>query len=256
MPFFVPDISAYQTSVNFAAITARNDIAGVILKATQGMQYAPAWFVENFPRARAAAGARYGSTFFRGVYHFGMPNWRGDQQADYCMAHIQRAGGLGSGDMPIAWDLESSSNTTWTSVQQIVDISSQFSERIKQHTGKQATLYAGSLIRDKGIKHHMGFGKLWTPHLDMSKAGWSLSQYALWQYAGGNGFYNPAYSAYGFPLVIPGFIGGGQVQTDMNVVMKNGAFASSMSDVSSALVGGLSLTLLLGAAALAYMATR
>lgn len=256
MPFFVPDISAYQTTVNFAAITSRSDIAGVILKATQGMQYAPQWFVDNFPRARAQAGSRYGSTFFRGVYHFGMPNWRGDQQADYCMAHIQRAGGLGAGDMPVAWDLENSSNTSWSSQQQIIDISSQFAERIKQHTGKQAVLYAGALIRDQGIKHHMGFGKLWTPHLDMSKAGWPRTQYTLWQYAGGNGFYNPAYSSYGFPLTIPGFIGGGQTQTDMNVVMKNGTFASSMSDVSSALMGGISIALLLGAAALAYFATR
>lgn len=246
--YFVPDIYANDLgeSPNFSALFARSDIAGVILKATQGMQYAPQWFVNNWNRARQSS--RYGSTFFRGCYHFGMPNWRGDQQADYCLAHIARAGGLASGDMPIAWDLEGSA---WTSSQQIVDISSQFAERIRARTGKSPVLYTGATVRDRGIKQRMGYQQIWTPHLDMSKAGWSLKDYTLWQYAGDGKLYNPASAVYGFPLSISGW-----GATDMNVVMKNGAFASSMSDVRTILLGGISTTLLLGAAALAYLTLR
>jgi len=247
---FVPDI--YEQDLgptpNFAALAARSDIAGVIIKATQGVQYSPAWFTVNWGRARAAAGARYGSTFFRGCYHFGMPTTRGDVQADFCLAAIAKAGGLASGDMPIAWDLEGSA---WSSAQQIVDISSQFAERVRARTGKTPVLYSGATVRDRGIKNRMGYGKMWTPHLDMSKAGWSLKDYTLWQYAGDGKLYNPASAVYGFPTSIPGW-----GATDMNVVMKNGAFASSISDARAVLMGGISITLLLGAAALAYFATR
>lgn len=250
MPYFVPDIYALDLGAapNFSALTSRADMVGVILKATQGVQYAPQWFVDNWPRARAAAGGRYGSTFFRGCYHFGMPTSTGTAQADYCLNLVDAAGGLASGDLPVAWDLEGSA---WSSSQQIVDISSQFAERVRARTGKVPVLYTGAAVRDRQITAKMGYAKLWTPHLDMSKAGWALKDYALWQYAGDGKLYNPASAIYNFPLSIPGW-----GATDMNVVMKNGAFATSMSDVTSALVGGLSLLLFAGAAALAYFALR
>ena len=250
MSFFVPDIYASDLGElpNFSALTARQDMVGVILKATQGVQYAPQWFVTNWQRARASAGSRYGSTFFRGCYHFGMPTTHGAQQADFCLNLVDRAGGLAAGDMPIAWDLEGSA---WSSTQQIVDISSQFAERVRARTGKTPVLYSGATIRDRGIKQRMGYAKMWTPHLDMSKAGWSLKDYTLWQYAGDGKLYNPASAVYGFPTSVAGW-----GATDMNVVMKNGAFATSMSDVTSSLMGGLSLLLFAGAAALAYLALR
>lgn len=242
--FVIPDIYELNPTgalPNFAALGADSRVVGCILKSTQGVQYAPQWFVNNWGRAKAAG--------IRGTYHFGMPTARGDVQADFCLALVDKAGGIASNDMPIAWDLETSSNTKWSSAQQIVDISSQFAERIKQRTGKTATLYAGALIRDMGLKQRMGFGKLWTPHLDMSKAGWPLSDYSLWQYSGGNGFYDPRSAALGLPL--SGNIAGWPSGTDMSVVMDRGGFASSLSAARSALTGGsLLIPLLLGAAAL------
>jgi hypothetical protein len=255
-PYFIPDIyePTFSGLVPYQVITADPRFVGCILKATQGVQYAPAWFIREWPRAKAAGGSRYGSTWFRGTYHFGMPTARGDVQADFCLNHLDKAGGFDpAGDMPIAWDLENSSNTTWQSAQQIVDISSQFAERVRARTGRAPVLYAGALIRDLGIKHHMGFGKLWTPHLDMSKAGWSLGEYCLWQYAGGKGFYNPAYATLGYPTSLAGW-----GSTDMNVVMDGGGVAGSTSSVQSALTGGgLLPLLLLGAASVfAYLYWR
>ena len=245
MPFFVPDIYAQDLGAtpNFGALAARSDIIGVILKATQGRQYAPQWFVDNWPRAKVAG--------MRGVYHFGMPNWSGESQADFMMDLVDRAGGLASSDMAPAWDLE---GAAWTSSQQIIDISSGFATRIKQRTGKTAILYTGATVRDRSITNRMGYEKLWTPHLDMSRAGWPLKDYTLWQYAGDGKLYNPASAAYGFPLAIPGW-----GATDMNVVMSGGTFANSRMGAESALSGGLPLAalgLLGGAALLAYLIGR
>ncbi len=245
-PFIIPDIYELDPTgamPPFEALARDPRVAGVILKATQGVQYAPAWFVNNWNRAKVAG--------VRGAYHFGMPTARGDVQADFCLALIDKAGGLAPTDMPIAWDLESSSNTKWSSAQQIVDISSQFADRIKQRTGKTAVLYAGALIRDMGLTNHMGFGKLWTPHLDMSKAGWPTSSYALWQYSGGKGYYDPRSAAYGLPLSgsIPGWPSG----TDMSVVMDRGGFAPDLAAARAALGsgGGIMPWLLLAGAVLA-----
>ena len=244
--FFVPDIYANDLGAtpNFAALAADPRVVGVILKATQGVSYDPQWFLANWNRARVAG--------VRGVYHFGTPAASGAAQADYLMNAVDRAGGLTSSDMAPAWDLE---GAAWSSAQQIVDISAGFAERIKARTGRTALLYTGSAVRDRGITDRMGFSSMWTPHLDMSKAGWPLSSYVLWQYAGDGKLYNPASAAYGFPTSIPGW-----GATDMNVVMDRGAFASSADRARDILTGSsmnLASFLLLGAAAtLAYLMWR
>lgn len=251
-PYFLPDI--YENDLgpapNFDALAARSDVVGCILKATQGVSYSPAWFATNWPRVQLAGGDRYGGSWFRGAYHFGTPAASGSDQADYLLSAIDNAGGWDDGDMLPAWDLEGKG---WSSKQQVVDISSQFSQRIRALTGKTPLLYAGSLIRDMGITDHMGFSQLWTPQIDMQAAAWSVSDYALWQYAGDGGrgydlrMNYPASGSMAFPLTIPGWGG-----TDMNVVMDGGMPANDIGTVKSILTGGSSLTvpLILGAGAL------
>lgn len=253
-PYFIPDIYALDLgdAPNFGALAAAGpQYVGCILKATQGVQYSPAWFTTNWQRLKAAGGARYGSSWFRGVYHFGMPNTRGDVQADFLLTALQRAGGWDPrGDMPPAWDLEGSS---WTSEQQIVDVSSSFAARIQSALGATPVLYTGATVRDKRITNRMGYSKLWTPHLDMSKAGWPLSDYALWQYAGDGKWYNPALAPiYKYPTSIPGW-----GATDMNVVMDRGSAAQTISTVQSILTGGSMKPLLVVIAAVAtYLILR
>lgn len=240
-PYFIPDI--YENDLgpapNFSALAADPRMVGCIIKATQGVSYSPAWFTANWPRVHAAGGSRYGDSWFRGAYHFGTPSASGTAQADYFLATVARAGGWGSGDMVPAWDLEGSA---WTSNQQIVDISSAFADRIKQVTGKTPLLYAGSLIRDKGITDRMGFEKLWSPQVNMAAARWPIGDYALWQYAGDGGrgydlrMNYPQSGALAFPLTIAGWGG-----TDMNVVMDGGIPATSIGAVKSALTGGAAL---------------
>jgi hypothetical protein len=255
-PFFIPDI--YEKDLgpapNFAALAAQPRVVGCILKATEGTYYAPPWFTANWNRVRVAGGSRYGSSWFRGCYHFGRPEYPGALQADFLLAAVERAGGFGDGDMPPAWDIEGSS---WKSKQQVVDISSAFAARIKQRIGKTPLLYAGSLIRDMGITNHMGFSQLWSPQISMQAAAWPVSQYALWQYAGDGGRpphgYDlranyPASGALAFPMSIPGWGG-----TDMNVVMDGGMPATSIESVKKILTGrgGILFPLLLGVGLLA-----
>ncbi len=230
-PFFIADLYALDLGAypNFDALVAAPNVVGVILKATQGVQYAPPWFLNNWERARAAGGDRYGDTWFRGAYHFAMPTTDGGTQADFFLDFVDRAGGWGDGDLPPIWDIEGSA---WTSKQQIIDSSSQFAARVFERTGKTPILYTGAAVRDNDITDHMGFRWLWTPHLNMSRADWSLDQYALWQYAGDGKLYNPASAVYGFPLSIPGW-----GATDMNVVLDQGGIAHDMDNVRSILLG-------------------
>ena len=248
-PYFIPDIyEGDMAAPNFSAIAVQPSVVGCILKATDGLAYSPAWFTNNWNRVRAAGGARYGDSWFRGCYHFGRPNAHGAAQADFLLGAVQRAGGWGDGDMPPAWDLEGSSWAS-NSNQQIVDISSQFSARIRDRIGKSPILYAGSLIRDRGITDRMGFDKLWTPQINMQAARWPVSDYALWQYAGDGGGprgYDLRANypgAFAFPLALPGWTRSDGYGTDMNVVMDNGRPASSIGSVRSILTGGSGILL-------------
>lgn len=247
-PFFtIADLyeNDLGASPNFAALAQAPSVAGVILKATQGLSYSPAWFQNNWPAARGASPSRYGSSWFRGCYHFGVPTASGSDQADYLLAAVASAGGWDSGDMAAIWDLE---GAAWTAPQQVVDISSDFSARIKAETGKAPWLYSGSTIASMGITDHMGFGNLWTTHLDTGAAGYAQNQIGLWQYAGDGILYDPTTSSYGFPTTIPGW-----GSTDMSVVMDGGQPATDIGTVQSILTGGGSIsttTLLIGGALL------
>jgi len=241
-PFFVADLSPWEGATpDFNALSADPRMVGCIIKATQGVSYAPPWFTQNWNRVRAAGGSRYGSSWFRGCYHYGTPTPNGAAQADFLLAAVDRAGGWGSGDMPPAWDLEDGSNQAWTNAgkQAAIDVSSQFAERIKSRLGKAPILYTGATWRSLGITDRAGYHQMWSSHLNlMTPFGWPNSSYALWQYVGDGKYYNPATAVFGYPTGVPGLS-----KIDMSVVMKGGRAATSIGEVRSVLTGGRSLLL-------------
>jgi hypothetical protein len=249
-PYFVADLSAWEGAMpDFPALANDPRMVGCIIKATQGTTYAPPWFMANWSRVRDAGSSRYGDSWFRGCYHFGTPTPSGADQADYLLAAVETAGGWDSGDMPPAWDLE---GPPWTSAQQIIDVSSQFCDRIKQLTGKTPILYTGATWRQYGITDKCGFSQMWSSHLDvMAPYGWPNSSYALWQYGGDGKYYDPATAAFGYPTTI-----GGLGAIDMSVVMDGGAPATSLDQVRSALLnrGSWLAPLVLGAGLIALIA--
>lgn len=237
-PFFIPDFGHGLGSPEFDALARVPNIVGSILKVTQGTGAAwPAWFNTHWPRARAAGGARYGSTWFRGAYVFGTPD-DGVRQCDFALDQIDRAGGWGPGDMPLAWDIE---GDAWRDDKALRRrVSAAFAARYYQRTGRQAMLYANG---DIGIGPDDGFNILWTPH-PRRLGVWPASRFVVYQYAGLNNgrvsYYDPSSvpARRGFPLRIAGW--GSSHGTDMNVVLdgENGDALMDASRLREVLVGG------------------
>jgi GH25 family lysozyme M1 (1,4-beta-N-acetylmuramidase) len=242
-PFFIPDLSSWEGNrPNFDAIAAAGpSYVGCIIKASQGVGpgvspkhgHSLTWFRDNWPRVRTAGGGRYGKTWFRGCYHFATPTPSGTVQADFLLSTVEKAGGWGEGDLPPAWDLE---GDRWTSRQQIVDVSSQFAERVKQKLGRSPLLYTGSTWRKFGVTDRAGFNALWTTHMDlMAKFGWPNTSILLHQYVGDGKYYNPSSvpAKRGYPTAIPGMTN----PVDMNVILEGGVPVTSIERVRELFTG-------------------
>lgn len=242
MAFFLPDISSWQGNApNFGAIAAAPNMVGCIIKSSQGLGpgvsvengHSLTWFKDNWPRVAAAGGARYGTSWFRGLYHYASPTASGEAQADYVLTTVERAGGWAFGDLPPAWDLEGS---LWSSRQQIIDVSSSFAARIRSRLGRPPILYTGSIWRKYGANEKAGYGALWTTHMDlMSAFGWSNASVILHQYVGSGKYWNPSGqpAKLGYPTSVPGM----DTAVDMNVVMDGGSPATSIERVRAILMG-------------------
>lgn len=195
---------------------------GGIIKATEGIHYAPSWFDTNWKLLRSIAGGRYGEDWFRGAYHFLKFSVDGRKQADLYLAKIEMAGGWGVGDFWPIVDVElgSEKNTNQlATAQQIVDCTTAFAERCKQVTGRKVMLYGNGAMRDRAISDRMGCDFLWCPRYTTTlpaqiyeRAGWALDELVLWQYGGDGYAVLPKY-----PKQPPGF---GKV--DMNALVVRG----------------------------------
>jgi len=213
---------------NFAAVANEPNYYGVVLKATQGTSYGhDDWFLNNWQRVRLSGGDRYGSSWFRGCYHYLVIRRDPVRQADYYLSTVQRAGGWGLGDFLPIVDVEEGQENEGCSKQEVVDCTSRFAERIRERMGVGAILYAGSYLRALKITEHMGCVGLWTarygPELGDKAAniGWSIDDVFAWQYAGDH----PSNLPKGLPWGIPGFGKG-----DTSVVI-NGKQRSSLQGV-------------------------
>ncbi len=183
---------------------------GAIIKATEGIHYAPAWFKTNWRRIRSVAEDRYGMDFFRGAYHFLKFNVDGAAQADFYLACVAEAGGFAIGDLWPIVDVElgseTNSNQTATA-QRIIDCTSAFAERIKRETGRKVVLYGNGAMRDRSIKDKMACDLLWCARYTQTlpaeiyeRAGWTTDELLLWQYSG-----DGVASLQGYPKSPPGF---------------------------------------------------
>ena len=190
---------------NWPAVVAAPNFVGAIIKATESVAFDTSWFKAQWPAVKAAGGDGYGSTWFRGAYHFLKFNQDGAAQADFYLDTIDAAGGFDVGDIIPIVDVELGNdgkpdehgkvhprNSNWdASAQQIIDCTSAFAARAKERTGQQVMLYGNGAMRDKSIKDRMGCDWLWIPRYTPTlppemyqRAGWDLAQVAMWQYCG------------------------------------------------------------------------
>lgn len=224
MPLLIADASAHQGDAPpWAALAAYPDMCGVIVKISEGLTYAPrAWLARNWPAVRLAGGTRYGSSWFRGAYHYLRIDQDGAAQADFFLDAIEKAGGWGSGDMMPFVDAEASQNSGATK-ERIIACVSAFANRIKARTGRGTIYYGRGFMRDYDIKSRMGCVAVWNagytggtmPMTGLSPA-FSREDVVLWQYTDGSDKNPPPP---GLPHRIPGFNkpNGTPIGLDLNV---------------------------------------
>lgn len=183
---------------------------GAIVKATEGVTYAPDWFAHQWRALRNVAGERYGADWFRGAYHFLKFDVDGAKQAEWYALAVDRAGGWGVGDLWPIVDVElgSERNANQRATgPQIVACVRAFAARIRELLGRDVVLYGNGAMRDRRITERMDCDWLWCPrytaHLPAfvyERAGWSPDRLVWWQY-GGDGSAQLA----GYPAFPPGF---------------------------------------------------
>jgi len=175
-------------------LAARPGYVGAILKATEGVSYAGArWFVENWPRVRAAGGSRCTTSWFRGAYHFLLFHRDGVEQADYFLDTVDRAGGWDDGDLLPIVDVELGGErhpNRRASRDEVIAVVSAWIARVRERTGRKVILYGRGAMRDLGIRSRMGASYLWNPSYTGSmrpcdSIGWPSSLVPLWQYTDG-----------------------------------------------------------------------
>ncbi len=184
--------------------------SGAIVKATEGIHYAPQWFETNWKHLGYVSGARYGVDFFRGAYHFLKFNTDGSAQADFYLAAVEAAGGWDVGDLWPIVDVElgseRNSNQTATT-RQIVDCTTAFADRVRKQAGRKVVLYGNGAMRDRGISDKMGCDFIWCarytqtlPAAIYERAGWTTDELIMWQYSG-----DGVAALKGYPAFPPGF---------------------------------------------------
>lgn len=187
------------------AVVQAPDFVGAIIKATESTASDVSWFNKNWPAIMKAGGDRYGTTWFRGAYHFLKFNTSGRDQADFYLKTVDKAGGFDVGDIIPIVDVELGNdgrpdehghrhprNSNWdASAQQIIDCTSEWAARVKSATGQQVMLYGNGAMRDKSINDRMNCDWLWIPRYTSTlpkqmyeRAGWDLPKVAMWQYCG------------------------------------------------------------------------
>lgn len=180
--------------------------SGMIVQATHGNAFPSSWFTAIWPNIRKAGGTRYGRSWWRGAYHYLIVGDSVRRQAQLFDSAIQSAGGYGDGDLWPAVDVESGDQPPNVSAAQVEDSVSTFADELLKIAGTRPMLYAGSWVRDLGIRNRMGCALLWFPEwtgrLDWSLVramGWDMDSTLLWQIVGDGSNTAPP----GYPHVSP-----------------------------------------------------
>lgn len=179
-----PDLSAVSSDARYV---------GAIIKASEGLYYCgKGWFPDTWASIHDQPG--HGETWFRGCYHFLKFNQDGASQADYYLQTVENGGGWDKGDLWPIVDVELGADTNSNhnaTAAQVIDCTKSFADRVRAATGRQVMLYGNGAMRDLSISDRMGCDWMWCPRYTATlpsyiyeRAGWSVDQLVLWQYAG------------------------------------------------------------------------
>jgi hypothetical protein len=202
--YFMPDLywQDAKGSPHWSTLFLDPRYLGAILKATEGTSAhgcGPSelsWFVNNWPKLASAGGESYGQSWFRGCYHFldltvpsgTTPESWGQQQAEFYVSVIQRAGGLTANDLPPIVDVESAGADAPAPAAVVDRVATAWSAAVSTALGRRPMLYRRYNDSDwRGLTSHMGCSYLWAKRyndaLGTLQNGWPSA--ALWQYTDG-----------------------------------------------------------------------
>lgn len=201
-PYLIADASKWQGE-NPDWDILKPHCVGLVLKATQGLNYAPDWFVRHWPKAKEFE--------IRGAYHYLDFRYDGKKQAQFFLAHVARAGGLDRNDICPIVDVERGGANAGATRAQVEDQVGKYSATIKAEAGRDTILYGRGALRDLGITQKMGCAAAWNPDYERFmtmhglKPAFTIDDVVAWQYTNGSSGDN---STHGCPIRIPGWQGG------------------------------------------------
>ena len=205
-PFLIADASHWQ-GAHPAWNLIEPHTVGIILKATQGLHYAPSWFLRHWEPVRAIGAER--SVWLRGAYHYLDFFASGRKQADVYLGHVERAGGWAAGDIRPVLDVERGGGHRDASAQQVIECVEACADRIHERTGRRPILYGRGAMRDLAIRSMMGCVGVWNPSYTRTMVTNGLpcpiDDVVLWQYTDGS---SGDASVHKLPLRLPGWVGG------------------------------------------------
>jgi GH25 family lysozyme M1 (1,4-beta-N-acetylmuramidase) len=151
------------------------------------------WFPGQWQAILDANPDRYGSSWFRGCYHYLEMKDDPVEQAKYYLSTIEKAGGWSlspKGDLLPIVDVEWNSPG---SAQQLIEYTSAWSATIKTELGCETILYGRNAMSESNppINSRMGCSYLWNPSYTASMPstediGWPDDRVKLWQYTDGS----------------------------------------------------------------------
>lgn len=204
-PILIPDVYSQDAHgrPDWKALAADPRFFGAILKATEGVSFAAAaqWFSPHWSALRTAGGDRYGTTWFRGAYHYLIFADDPDAQADFYLKTVEAAGGFGPGDIMPIIDVErgrDGASNHGASRQQVIDCTSRWVEKVKAALGGSVPvmLYGRGAMDELAITDRMGCDYLWAPQynhvlVSTDAIGWPKELVPLWQYTDGRANFTP-----------------------------------------------------------------
>lgn len=189
----IPDFYAGDGEIDVDKIVAAGSPwHGVACKVTEGNHYdGGSWLQAMWPKIKAAAGDRYGVDFFRLGYHYVDYSITPEQQADFALITIDRAGGFSFGDLGLAIDAERGGQRAQLSKTLVEDTNARIAEIFHSATGIPSILYGGELIRSFEITSKMNCPYLWCAEYNSkldpkiyTEMGYTLEDVIMWQYCG------------------------------------------------------------------------
>ena len=132
------DISHYQGDVNWKMLEQTRQgqfpVQFILMKATEGGDYADNKFVANFDSARAHG-------FIRGAYHFYNPKTDANKQADFFINSVK----LEPGDLPPVLDIEKKGRD----VKKLQEDLKIWLRKVENHYGVKPIIYASYKFKTK-----------------------------------------------------------------------------------------------------------